>query len=182
MLRAKLRYHKPYWLAGFLTRMTSVNILYTKYKVITGILPMSIYCNSPTNYLISGNIFIFLPFLHKWFNFFSCTSGFWPRVRARALSALVFLSSLTGIRGPCSPPPPPSLFSSQATFSQICVPITEKAGAGSHVASPVSYCRKLNLCILKKGIALPRSQFLHSCVCERFIYSQDQSTYLVAAK
>jgi hypothetical protein len=23
----------------------------------------------------------------------------------------------------------------------------------------------------------PRSQFLHSCVCERFIYSQDRSAY-----
>jgi hypothetical protein len=29
----------------------------------------------------------------------------------------------------------------------------------------------------EKGIALPQSQFPHSCVCERFIYSQDRSTY-----
>jgi hypothetical protein len=32
------------------------------------------------------------------------------------------------------------------------------------------------------GIARPKSQFSHSCVCERFIYSQDRSTYLAAAK
>jgi hypothetical protein len=32
-----------------------------------------------------------------------------------------------------------------------------------------------------KGIARPQSPFLHSCVCERIIYSQDLSTYLAAA-
>jgi hypothetical protein len=30
--------------------------------------------------------------------------------------------------------------------------------------------------------ALPQSQFPHSCVCERFIYSQDRSTYFFAAE
>jgi hypothetical protein len=34
----------------------------------------------------------------------------------------------------------------------------------------------------EKGIARPQSIFLHSCVCERFIDSQDRSTYLAAAK
>ncbi len=29
------------------------------------------------------------------------------------------------------------------------------------------------------GIARPQPQFPHSCVCERFIYSQDQSTYFL---
>ncbi len=28
----------------------------------------------------------------------------------------------------------------------------------------------------------PHSQFLHSCICERFKYSQDRSAYLAAAK
>ena len=32
------------------------------------------------------------------------------------------------------------------------------------------------------GIALPQSQFPHSCVCWRFIYSQDRSTYFPAAE
>jgi hypothetical protein len=32
--------------------------------------------------------------------------------------------------------------------------------------------RKCHLCISRKGIACPQSQFPHSCVCERFIYSQ----------
>jgi hypothetical protein len=31
--------------------------------------------------------------------------------------------------------------------------------------------------IYEKGIARPQPQFPHSCVCERFIYSQDRSTY-----
>ncbi len=32
------------------------------------------------------------------------------------------------------------------------------------------------------GIGRPQSQFPHACVYERFIYSQDRSTYLAAAK
>jgi len=41
---------------------------------------------------------------------------------------------------------------------------------------------KSHLCIPKKEIARPQSQFPHSCVCERFIYSQDQCTYFPAAE
>jgi hypothetical protein len=29
------------------------------------------------------------------------------------------------------------------------------------------------------GIAWPQSQFPHSCICERFTYSQDRSTYFL---
>ncbi len=39
--------------------------------------------------------------------------------------------------------------------------------------------RNFDLCIPRKGIARPRSQFPQSCVCERFIYSQDRSTYFL---
>ena len=35
------------------------------------------------------------------------TSGFWPRVRARALRAPVFLGPLVRQTGRCAPPPPP---------------------------------------------------------------------------
>jgi hypothetical protein len=42
--------------------------------------------------------------------------------------------------------------------------------------------RKSDFGIPRNGIAWPRSQFLHSCICERFIYSQDRSAYLAAAK
>ncbi len=55
-------------------------------------------------------------------------------------------------------------------------------GIGIHCCVTNTLCRKSNLCIPRKGIAWPHSQFLHSCVCERFIYSQDRSTYLAAAK
>jgi hypothetical protein len=34
----------------------------------------------------------------------------------------------------------------------------------------------------RKGIVRPQSQFPHSCVCERFIYSHDQSAYSAAGK
>ncbi len=40
---------------------------------------------------------------------------------------------------------------------------------------------KSQLCIPFLGIARPQSQFPHSCVCERFIYSQDRSTHFPAA-
>jgi hypothetical protein len=36
---------------------------------------------------------------------------------------------------------------------------------------------KFEINIPRKGIAWPQSQFPHSCVCERFIYSHDQSAY-----
>ncbi len=39
--------------------------------------------------------------------------------------------------------------------------------------------RKSHLCIPSLGIARPQSQFPYSCVCERFIYSQDRSTYFL---
>jgi hypothetical protein len=39
--------------------------------------------------------------------------------------------------------------------------------------------RKSHLCIPFLGIARPQSQFPHSCVCERFTYSQDRSTYFL---
>ena len=39
--------------------------------------------------------------------------------------------------------------------------------------------RKSHLCISFLGIARPQSQFPHSCVYERFIYSQDRSTYFL---
>jgi hypothetical protein len=32
------------------------------------------------------------------------------------------------------------------------------------------------------GIAWPQPQFPHLCVCERFIYSQDRSTYFLKQK
>jgi hypothetical protein len=37
--------------------------------------------------------------------------------------------------------------------------------------------RNLDLCILRKGIARPQSQFPHSCFCERLIYSHLWPTY-----
>ncbi len=39
--------------------------------------------------------------------------------------------------------------------------------------------RKSHLCIPFLGIARPQPQFPHSCVCERFIQSQDRSTYFL---
>ncbi len=41
--------------------------------------------------------------------------------------------------------------------------------------------RKYDLCVPRKGIALPH-QYPHSCVWERFIYYQDRSTYFPAAE
>jgi hypothetical protein len=49
-------------------------------------------------------------------------------------------------------------------------------GTGS--ASHYTLQRKSHLCIPFLGIARRQSQFPHSCVCERFIYSQDRYTWL----
>ncbi len=58
--------------------------------------------------------------------------------------------------------------------------------APRHVASGTLFSttlstlqRKSSLCIPFLGIARPQSQFPHSCVCERFIYSQDRSTFSI---
>jgi hypothetical protein len=40
--------------------------------------------------------------------------------------------------------------------------------------------QKLETNIFRKGIAQPQSQFPHSCVGERFLYSHDQSAYSAA--
>ncbi len=39
--------------------------------------------------------------------------------------------------------------------------------------------RKLETNIPRKGTARSQSQFLHSCFCERFIYSQERSAYIL---
>jgi hypothetical protein len=44
-----------------------------------------------------------------------------------------------------------------------------------HTAKPK--CRKLETNIPRKGISGPQSQFPHSCVCERIIYSHDGSAF-----
>jgi hypothetical protein len=36
--------------------------------------------------------------------------------------------------------------------------------------------------IPRKGITRPQSQFPHSCVCDRFIYSHDRSAYLFCCR
>jgi hypothetical protein len=42
--------------------------------------------------------------------------------------------------------------------------------------------RNFDLCIPSKGTARPLSQFLHSCVCERFKYSHHRSINFPAAE
>ncbi len=39
---------------------------------------------------------------------------------------------------------------------------------------------KSDSCIPRNETARPRSHIIHSCICERFIYSQDRSAYLAA--
>ncbi len=42
--------------------------------------------------------------------------------------------------------------------------------------------RNFDLCIPRKGAARPQSQLPHSCVCGRFMYSHDRSTYFPAVE
>ncbi len=47
--------------------------------------------------------------------------------------------------------------------------------SGDHTAK--NQYRKFETNIPRKGIVRPQSQFPHSCVCQRFIYSHDRSAY-----
>ncbi len=40
-------------------------------------------------------------------------------------------------------------------------------------------CRKFEANIPRKGISGPKSQFPHSCLCERIIYSHDGASFLL---
>jgi len=60
------------------------------------------------------------------------------------------------------------------TISQNCLVYGDKI-------RPTLY-RISYLCIPRNETVRPHSQFLHSCICERFIYSQDRSAYSAAAK
>jgi hypothetical protein len=51
------------------------------------------------------------------------------------------------------------------------------AGASVHCKELIP---KIQTNIPRKGIARPQSQFQHSCVCERFIYSHNRSAYSAA--
>jgi hypothetical protein len=57
-----------------------------------------------------------------------------------------------------------------------------EGGAGGGDDSTLQRQFRLHTCIPFLGIARPQPQFPHSCVCERFIYSQDRSTYFLQQK
>ncbi len=68
-------------------------------------------------------------------------------------------------------------------FNRIILIITEAALQGKEYAiNRYTLQRRSDLCIPRNETALPRSQFPHSWICERFIYSQDPSAYLAAEK
>jgi hypothetical protein len=52
-------------------------------------------------------------------------------------------------------------------------------GRWAHCTAKNQY-RKFETNISRKVLAWPQSQFPHSCVCERFIYSNHQSAYSAA--
>ncbi len=74
----------------------------------------------------------------------------------------------------------PSSFQPSLQWSSGIYPYHGNAGGGDGFCFTLQ--RKSRLWIPFLGIARPQFQFLHSCVCERFLYSQDRSTYLVAEK
>ncbi len=49
------------------------------------------------------------------------------------------------------------------------------------ISTSIFTATKFHWCIPRKGITRPQYQFSYSCVCERFIHSQDPSTYFPAA-
>ncbi len=71
---------------------------------------------------------------------------------------------------------PPPLHSTSTVSPINCLP-PKSICAAAHTIDTLE--RKSHLCIPFLGIARPQSQFPHSYVCERFIYSQDRSTYFL---
>ena len=59
---------------------------------------------------------------------------------------------------------------------------TLSVSVSSSIGGYTALKRNLDLCIPRKGIAQPQSQFPHSSVCERSIYSHVRSTYFPAAE
>jgi hypothetical protein len=51
---------------------------------------------------------------------------------------------------------------------------------GSDAITTKKTIQKIRNKYSQKGIARPQSQFPHSCVGERFVYSQDRSAYSAA--
>ncbi len=67
--------------------------------------------------------------------------------------------------------------SSDATKAQQC------AKSSRHITlQSTNAMHKFETNISRKGIVLPQSQFPHSCVCERFIYSHDLICLLFCRK
>jgi hypothetical protein len=58
-----------------------------------------------------------------------------------------------------------------AESPRVCLQVQGLDAGLSHTAK--KKCRKLDANIPRKGISGPQSQFPHSCVCERIIYSHD---------
>jgi hypothetical protein len=59
---------------------------------------------------------------------------------------------------------------------------TESSSWAANRTARVTLHRNLDLCLPRKGIARPRSQFPHLGVCERSKYFHDRSTYFPAAE
>ncbi len=72
--------------------------------------------------------------------------------------------------------------SSSDNASSLMLSYSISSNQGFISTSPGTLQRQFRLYIPFLGIARPQPQFLHSCVCERFIYSQDRSTYFLQQK
>jgi hypothetical protein len=64
-------------------------------------------------------------------------------------------------------------FSSKEYFAVLLLQVS--AWLSNHTAK--TKCQKFETNIPRKGILGPQSQFPHSCVCERIVYSHDGSAF-----
>jgi hypothetical protein len=78
-----------------------------------------------------------------------------------------------------APHTPSLLVNSNKDFS--CCTERRKTNGEERSSAKTQY-RKFETNIPRNGIAGPQSQFPHSCLCERFIYSHDRSAYSAAVK
>ncbi len=70
------------------------------------------------------------------------------------------------------------------TRMQSCCKLSQRDSSTKVSNSSIYHCNENSIYVFpeKELRSLPHSQFPHLCVCEGFIYSQDQSTYFPAAE
>ncbi len=144
-------------------------------------------------YLFISHIFLF-PFPLSFFLIFFFSHSSWINLKltiTRPLNVnnLELVSDISYFQSFAASHFYPQFLSQMFWFCHLIMAPTEipsksctQAGVAASLFCMTALQRKSYWCIPGKGIVRLQSQFPHACVCERFINSQDLSTYVTAAE